>query len=255
METKISYTAIYIMWLREMKRFVRAKSRVFGNLLMPVLFLIFMGYGFSNAKFSNISVNYIDFFVPGIVGMTMLFSSVFSGISVLWDKEFGFLKEIMVAPVSRLSLVLGRVAGGVTTALLQGISVLFASFLIGFRPRCVWGVGFALIFMILISITFIGLGLIFASNMSDMQGFSMITNFVIFPLFFLSGAFYPLENLPMIVRIFSYIDPLTYGIDALRETLTGVSKLPMIVNLSSLTFSAIVMLLIGVYFFERTEVD
>ncbi|MBE0461652.1 MAG: ABC transporter permease [Candidatus Aminicenantes bacterium] len=247
--------AVYVLWLREMKRFFRAKSRVVGNLAMPLFFLAFLGLGFNRMVVPGMphDVNYIRFLVPGILGMSLLFSSTFGGLSVLWDREFGFLKEIMVAPVNRVSIVLGRVAGGVTTSMMQGVLILIASTVLGFRFSSVVSILISFVFMVLISITFLGLGLIFASMMKDMQGFSIVINFVIFPLFFLSGAIYPLENFPNWLRVFSYLDPLTYGIDGLRNTLIGVSSYPLVFNLAIMLVFSFGMVILGAYFFEKSE--
>ena len=251
----IHRAAIYVLWLREMKRFIRAKSRIIGALAFPLFFLAFLGLGFRRMAIPGISedVNYISFLVPGILGMSLLFSSTFGGLSVLWDREFGFLKEIMVAPVSRVSIVLGRIAGGITTAMIQGLLILAISFLIGFRLASVFVLPMALVFMVLISVTFLGLGLIFASKMRDMQGFSIVMNFVIFPLFFLSGALYPLDNFPIWLRVLSYIDPLTYGIDGLRAIMIGQSSYPMLFNLGIMIVFSLVMIILGAYFFEKSE--
>jgi ABC-2 type transport system permease protein len=254
--TKSIYgTAIYVLWLREMKRFVRAKSRIIGTLAMPLFFLAFLGMGFNRASLPGIpeGINYIQFLIPGIIGMTMLFTSMFAGISVLWDREFGFLKEIMVTPVNRVSIVLGRIAGGATTGLIQGILILGISMIMGFKISGIFSFLASIIFMFLIAITFIGLGLIFASKMKDIQGFSLIINFVIFPLFFLSGAVYPLSNLPDPVRYISYIDPLTFGVDGLRGALVGASSLPVISDLIILIGFSSVMVFLGAYFFEKSE--
>jgi len=251
----INTTAIYVLWLREMKRFLRAKSRVIGTLAMPLFFLAFLGLGFGNMNIPGMAngVDYIHFLVPGIVGMTMLFTSMFTGISVLWDREFGFLKEIMVAPVNRISIVIGRIVGGATTSIFQGILILGISILMGFKIAGISAFLLSVIFMLLISSTFIGLGLIFASKMKDMQGFSLIMNFVIFPLFFLSGALFPLENLPVWIRYISYIDPLTYGVDGLRGALIGVSSFSVLFNLAVLMGFSAVMIFLGAYFFEKSE--
>jgi len=174
-------------------------------------------------------------------------------VSVLWDKEFGFLKEIMVAPVSRVSLVLGRIAGGTTTSMIQGLLILGASLLLGFRFRGPGALAFGLLFMLLIAFTFIGLGLIFASRMKDMQGFGIVMNFVIFPFFFLSGALTPLENFPWVIRALSYADPLTYGVDGLRGVLIGASHLPVAVDLLVMAGFSVVMLVLGAWFFEKSE--
>jgi ABC-2 type transport system permease protein len=252
----ISKTAIYVLWLRDMKRFVRAKSRIIGNLAMPLFFLAFLGMGFSRMTIpgsgSN-DVNYIRFLIPGIIGMSLLFSSTFAGLSVLWDREFGFLKEIMVAPVSRVSIVIGRIAGGTTTALIQGVLILGISFLMGFKILNPLKLLFSLAFMILIAVTFLGMGLIFASKMRDMQGFSIIMNFVIFPIFFLSGALYPLQNFPAWLRYISHLDPLTYGVDGLRGALIGVSSYSIIFNFGMMAVFSAVMIGLGAYFFEKSE--
>ena len=198
-------------------------------------------------------VDYIRFLVPGILGMSLLFSSTFGGLSVLWDREFGFLKEIMVAPVTRVSIVLGRIAGGVTTALIQGFLILGIASLIGFRLDSALSLGMVIVFMTLISIAFLGLGLIFASKMRDMQGFSIVMNFVIFPLFFLSGALYPLDNFPGWLRAFSFLDPLTYGVDGLRGVLIGISKFSILFNFFFMVAFALLMIFLGAYFFEKSE--
>lgn len=251
----ISATAVYVLWLREMKRFIRAKSRIVGALSMPLFFLAFLGMGFNRMAVPGMSgaVSYIQFLVPGILGMSLIFSSTMSGLAVLWDREFGFLKEIMVAPVSRVSIVLGRIAGGTTTTLIQGVLILGISFVLGFKILSPAAFLLGLVFMFLVAVTFIGFGLIFASKMRDMQGFSIVMNFVVFPLFFLSGALYPLKNLPRGVRILGYADPLTYGIDGLRGTLAGVSAFPVALDLLFMAGFSIVMIALGAYFFEKSE--
>jgi len=251
----INKTAVYVLWLREMKRFIRAKSRVVGALAMPLFFLAFLGLGFRRIHIPGLEgdMNYIRFLVPGILGMSLLFSSTFAGLSVLWDREFGFLKEIMVAPVNRVSIVLGRMAGGMTTALIQAVLILGISFLMGFKITSLHSILLALVFMILIAATFIGLGLIFASKMRDIQGFSIIMNFVIFPLFFLSGALYPLENFPFWLKYLSHLDPLTYGVDGLRRALIGISSFSIVLNFIVLAFFSSLMIFLGAYFFEKSE--
>ncbi len=249
----MNLNAVYVMWLREMKRFSRSKSRMVSMLIMPLLFLGGLGFGFSKMTIPGIEgIAYLQFLVPGIVGMGMLFSSTGSGVSVLWDKEFGFLKEIMVAPVSRTSIVLGRIAGGATISLTQGILLILISTLLGFRTT-ITGFLTGLIFMALITTTFIGLGLILASRMKDMQGFQLIINFVVMPLFFLSGALYPIENLPAPIRILSYANPLTYGLDGLRGALIGVSQFHPLINLTIMITLSVAMVSLGAYLFEKSD--
>jgi len=251
----INGTAIYVLWLREMKRYLRARSRIFGSLLQPLFFMIFLGLGFRKMPVPGLGdgVDYIQFLVPGILGMTLLFSSAMQGLSVLWDREFGFLKEIMVAPVSRTSIVLGRIAGGTTTTMIQGLLMLAMTLVLGFRIKSpllfLWALGF----MVLIAFTFIGIGLIFASRMKDSQGFGLIINFILFPLFFLSGALYPLDNLPRVIRILALIDPLTYGVDGLRGTLIGVSSRPVLIDFLVIGTFAVFMVVLGTLVFRSSE--
>jgi len=251
-----NFQAIYIMWLREMKRFLRSKSRVIGSLMVPFFFLIFMGFGFkSNFDLPGMpqGTSYINFLVPGIIGMTMLFTSTFAGISVLWDKEFGFLKEIMVAPVRRSAVVLGRIAGGVTTSLIQGILILIISLFMGFQVMSFFGLLLAFLFMLLISVGFIGFGIAIASKMRDIHGFSLIMQFIVFPIFILSGTFFPLANLPRWLVPISYIDPLTYGVDGLRASLIGFSQFPASLDLILLFIFDFFMVIFGTYLFAKME--
>ncbi len=252
----INVPVIYVLWLREMKRFIRAKSRIIGTLAMPLFFLAFLGFGFRTMVLPGVSnkVDYIDYLVPGIIGMTMLFSSMFAGISVLWDREFGFLKEIMVAPVNRITIVLGRIAGGTTTAFIQGIMILVIAIAMGFQITGFGAIFVSILFMLLIACTFIGLGLIFASKMRDIHGFSLVMNFVIFPVFLLSGALFPIDNLPSWIRILSYADPLTYGVDGMRGALIGISTFSIVVDFLILGGFAVIMIVLGAYFFEKSTI-
>jgi ABC-2 type transport system permease protein len=223
---------------------------------MPIFFLAFLGFGFRTMELPGVSddIDYIDFLVPGVIGMTMLFSSMFAGISVLWDREFGFLKEIMVAPVKRISIVLGRIAGGTTTAFVQGMMILIIAILMGFKITGIGAIFISIIFMLLIACTFIGLGLIFASKMKDIHGFSLVMNFVIFPVFLLSGAIFPIDNLPPAIRVLSYADPLTYGVDGMRGSLIGVSTFSIGLDLIILSGFAVIMVVLGAYFFEKSSI-
>jgi ABC-2 type transport system permease protein len=247
--------AIYVLWLREIKRLFRAKSRLLGTLLMPLFFLAFLGMGFRRSTIPGIPAGmaYSAFLLPGVLGMSILFSSTFAGLSVIWDREFGFLKEIMVAPVNRISIVLGRIAGGITTSLFQALAIVLISILLGFRPQNWFMLLPGLVCMVLISMTFIGMGLTFASRMRDMQGFNLVMNFVVFPLFFLSGALFPLHSFPAWVRILSRFDPLTYGVDGLRAALLGKSELPLLLDLGVLFGCAVLAVAVGAWFFEKSE--
>jgi ABC-2 type transport system permease protein len=253
---EINFTAIYILWLREMKRFLRSWSRIVSTLMMPLFFLVFLGFGFKGAFIPGIgqTKDYIHFLVPGVIGMTLISTSMMAGISVLWDREFGFLKEIMVAPVSRISVVLGRIVGGMTTSLIQAISILIISMTMGFRIGNFFTFLLSIFIMALISCGFIGLGLIFASVMKDIQGFGLIMQMIVFPLFFLSGAIFPLANLPKFLKVISYLDPLTYGVEGLRKTLLGISFLPSWLCFLILILFPILTIFLGAFFFEKSEI-
>jgi len=185
--------------------------------------------------------------------MTILFSSMFTGLSTLWDKEFGFLKEIMVAPVRRPVIILGRIAGGVTTNLIQGTMVLIISLFMGFKIISPFSFLLALFFMILTSIGFNGLSVAIASKMRDVQDFPLIMHFFTFPCFLLSGALFPINNLPNWARSLSLINPLTYGVDGLRASLINSSQFPLFLDLGVLLVFGLIMIILGSYLFSKTE--
>jgi ABC-2 type transport system permease protein len=205
---------------------------------------------------ANMGFSYMNFLAPGMVGMILLFASMVAGLSILWDREFGFLKEVMVAPVSRLSIAVGRTLGGVTTAIMQGALILGISLFMGVKISGPMGLSLSLVFMVLISTAFVCLGMAFASRMTDFQGFMLIMNFIIFPLFFLSGALFPLSAFPSWVQTIAYFDPLTYGVDALRTTLIGMmGTLSLWVNFGILIGFTAGTLLLSTYLFQKSEVD
>lgn len=213
---------VYTLWLRSLKRYVRSKSRIVGSLGMPVFFLLALGFGLNSVVQipGDTGGNYLQFIIPpGIIAMSVLFTSVFSGIQIIWDKQFGFLKETLVAPVSRLEIMLGQTFGGATTAVIQGAFILILSLVIGIRFTSFTGFLIAFLFMALIGICFAAFGIAIASKMEDMHGFQLIMNFVVFPIFGLSGALFPpIESLPeWVVPPLTLIDPpLTYGVEGIR---------------------------------------
>jgi ABC-2 type transport system permease protein len=172
-------STIYILWLRQLKRYFRSRSRMIGSLGQPILFLVALGFGFGPTFAKAGQGNYIQFLTPGIISMSILFTAVFSGIEIIWDRQFGFLKETLVAPVSRLEIMIGRTIGGATVATLQGIIVFCISMIAGFRPNGPASIGMTLVFMILTAILFTAVGTAIASVLEDMQGFQLIMNFLI----------------------------------------------------------------------------
>jgi ABC-2 type transport system permease protein len=191
---------------------------------------------------------------PGVIGMTILFTSMFSGIALLWDRQFGFLKETLVAPVPRLWIMIGRTLGGATVAILQGLLILVACFVAGFRPVSLAVIPLALLFMALIAVVFAALGTVIGSSLKDMQGFQLVMNFLVMPIFFLSGALYPLTNLPKVLALLTRVDPLTYGVDGVRTVLIGVTHFGVGVDAVVLTGVAIVLLSAGAWRFSKIEI-
>ena len=245
--------AVYVMWLRQIKRYVRSKSRIIGSLGMPILFLVALGFGFGPIFAKAGGGDYIQFLAPGIMGMSILFMSVFNGLELIWDRQFGFLKETLVAPVSRNAIVLGRTLGGATVSTLQGIIVLIISMFIGFQVHNLFFIPLAIVFMFLISFLFNALGTIIAARLEDSQAFQLIVNFVIMPIFFLSGALFPIRELPSGLGFVTKLNPLSYGVDSLRYSLTGFSELGIILDFIVLIGGIVILSLIGGYLFSTIE--
>ena len=246
--------AVYIMWLREVKRFIRSKSRIVGALGQPILFLVALGYGLGPVFQKAGQGNYLEFIAPGIIGMSIIFTAIFNGMQVIWDRQFGFLKETMVAPVSRLSIMFGRTLGGATVAATQGTLVLFIAIFAGFRPTSWLGIVPALFVMLLIALLFSAIGITVASKLKDMQGFQLIMNFLVMPLFFLSGALFPLGGVPAALLFVARLDPLSYGVDALRYFLIGTHTFPLTLDIIVLSGVTAFFLALGSYFFSKIEV-
>ena len=245
---------VYILWLRQLKRYIRSKSRIIGSLGQPVLFLISLGFGFGPIFQRAGQGNYMEFLAPGIIGMSIIFTSIFSGIEIIWDRQFGFLKETLVAPVSRFEIMLGRTLGGATVATLQGVIVFCISLVAGFRPYNWALLPVALLVMLLISLLFTALGTLIASNLDDMQGFQLIMNFLVMPLFFLSGALFPLQGLPQALETVASLDPLSYGIDALRQLLVNTAHFGFSLDMLILSAVTLVFLALGSYFFSKIQI-
>ena len=247
---------IYTIWLREMKRFIRARSRIIGNIATPFVWFILMGVGMNSTLFS-MDFNYFTFIAPGVIGMALLFNSIFAGISVIWDKQFGFLKEILVAPVSRQSIVLGKILGSSTISLINGLLILLIAIVLGslqLSSLTLLGLAASIIFMLLIAFSFVSIGLAIASKLSNLEGFQLIMSFLVMPIFLLSGAFFPIDNVPVWMKILVYFDPLLYGVDGLRASLIGTSYFPLFVNFGVLIFFCTIMILLSSYLFSRMEV-
>ena len=211
------YRGLWVIAYREILRFVSERSRVLSSFGMPLLFLVIFGAGFNRVIGSlTAEVDFVKFIYPGIVAMTVLMTSVFSGLSVVWDREFGFLKEVLVAPLSRTGVVMGKAVGTGVVALCQGLILLVLAPVLGvsLTPMMLLKL---LPLLVILSLSLSGLGLIIAARMHSQQGFHMVMQLLVFPLIFLSGVFFPVNNVPQWLEVISKVNPVTYGVDAIRQ--------------------------------------
>ncbi|NCO65828.1 MAG: ABC transporter [Candidatus Aquicultor secundus] len=250
---KEALMGIYTLWLRDVIRFLRDKPRIVSSAAQPLLWLFVLGLGLSTAFVRGGSSQYLRFIYPGIISMSVLFTSIFSAVSIIWDREFGFLKEVLVAPIPRWSVAVGRALGGSTVAVMQGTIILLVAPLIGVKFGLVQ-LFFAFIIMFMIAFSMTSFGILIATRMRTHEGFQVVVNFLLLPMFFLSGAMFPTgKGLPVWMQVLVRIDPLSYGVDALRQTLVGLKVFPIWLDLGIVFCFGTVALALGVWYFERTE--
>ena len=253
------FKGIYALWYREIKVFLRERSRVILSIINPLLWLLIIGGGLGSAV-SFAGFNYQTFIYPGILLQTALFSSIFFGVYIVWDKKIDFMKEVLVAPMRRTSLFVGKILGGSTDTLLQILILFLIGFIfinIGLMPGLhlnVISVIFSLLFLLVTTIGLVSIGLIIGSQMESPKGFQLIISFLIFPMFFLSGALFPISNLPAWLAPFIFVNPVTYAVDGLRGALLGFSQFNLILDLSVICLFSIVMILIGTYAFKKMKI-
>jgi len=228
---------IYALWYREYKVFLREKSRVVASIANPILWFLVIGGGIGSAVDIR-GVNYQTFIYPGVLIQAVLFSSIFYGVYIVWDKKIDFLKEVLVSPLSRTGIFLGKIAGGSTDTILQiailllvGYGFAFMGLMPGIRLDAV-SLGITLVYIVVTIIASVSIGLIMGSQMESPEGFQLVSSFVVFPMFFLSGAFFPINNLPVYLSPFVYINPITYSVDGMRGALIGESVFPMGLDLA-----------------------
>jgi ABC-2 type transport system permease protein len=261
----INLKGAFTIWYRDVLRYVRDRARIIASLGQPLIFLFIFGSGLSPIM-SNLGGGHLDFrqfMFPGILAMTVLFTSIFSAVSIVWDREFGFFKEVMVAPVSRVAVALGKVAGGSTVALIQGLIILLLSPLLGIGLS-IFQIFTLIGIMLLLAAMMTSLGILIASRQKSMEGFQMIMNFLLLPMFFLSGAFFPLRKLPIWMEVLTRIDPVSYGVDplrqvVLRETVSHrvidlLSRHPIGINVLVMAIFGTVFLVTAVWLFSKTDV-
>jgi ABC-2 type transport system permease protein len=244
---------IYILWLRQLKRHLRSRGRMIVSLGQPLLYLCAFGFGFGGVYRRAGQGDYLQFLAPGVIGMGILFSAVFGGIELIWDKQFGFIKETLVAPVPRWLIMLGRTAGGATVALMQGMIVIVLCLVLGFRPHSFAQLPLLALYMVLVAVFFTALGTVIACIVADFQAFPLVMNFLVLPLFFLSGALFPLGQVPPALALIARLNPLAYGIDGLRGSLTGAWHFSAGADLAVLGVLTLLLLLVASHFFDRIE--
>jgi ABC-2 type transport system permease protein len=246
-------SAIYILWLRQLKRFVRKKASIVGALGQPIIFLLAIGFGLSPVFAKAGGGDYIQFLAPGIIVMSVLFTSIFTGLEIIWDKQFGFLKETLVAPVPRWQILSGKVLGGTTVAMIQGVLVFLITLIAGFRPANLATLPLAFLFLFLVAVLSSAMGAAISARLDDMQGFPLIFNFLVQPLFFLSGAIFPLKDLPYFLNLLTKINPYSYGVDGLRYAFSGVNTFSPVLSILVLCGVTLAMLIIGAYQFSKVQ--
>lgn len=242
--------AVSSIWNRDMLRLRRQKSRLLGSLFAPFFLLAFLGLGFRNAGLPGMNVDYLSFLTPGMMAMTLLSASNSTSFLMLWDREKGFLKEILVTPISRLSIILGRATVGITNAFIQSMIILSAGLAMGIDIASPTLFLLSFVFIVLIASTFIGIGLTVASFLKDAYSFGLILNFILYPFLFLSGAIYPVDRLPSFIAQLAYFNPLTYGVDGLRYSLLGTSSFSPVLDLGVIAVSCLAMLGLGTRLFD-----
>jgi len=247
---KNSFLNVYAIWLREFKVYLRERSRLVASLFTPLLWLFIVGSGLGSTTTLSIDVNYQQFIFPGIISMSIIFTSVFYGAYIIWDRKFDFLKSVMVAPISREIIFIGKTLGGMTNSMIQVFMLLIIGYFIGIEYTAISILQIIFVSLILsFLLTALGLGL--GSHMYSLEGFQMIVSFVVFPLFFLSGALYPLDNLPDWLYFLTIIDPATYAVDALRNSILGIATYSFEFNLLLLLVSTIITTLFGMLSFRK----
>lgn len=241
---------IYVIWLRELIKFWREKIRILTSLVQPAVWLFIMGKGIGSSFAASLTVDYVQFMFPGVIGMTVLFTSIFSAVSIIWDRQFGFLKEVMVAPVSRTSIVIGKALSGSTTAMIQGTMILLFAPLVKVHVTLVILLQ-SMFVMFLISFTLSSAGILVAARMESFHSFQLLMNFIVMPMFFLSGAIFPISRLPLWMRSLAVINPLRYGVDALKGVIIQLNENSIMLDLSVIMVLALVLVSLAVYVFKK----
>ena len=246
-------STIYILWLRQMKKYRRSGLRMLLSIVQPLVYFLALGYGFNSIFEKAGQGSYIQFIVPGVIAQTILFTSIFWGANVIFDKQFGFLKETLVAPVPRTLVMMGSALGGATIGVIQGIVLFIIALIFGFHPYSWAALSLTVLFMIMLSLAMVSFSSGIGAVVNDMPGFMAVTNFLVVPLFFLSGSMYPLNNIPGVMKVIASINPLSYAVDAMRATLINQSHFGLATDFIVMSATLIVLAAFSVYRFKRIE--
>lgn len=243
-------TGIYAIWYREIKVFFREKSRIVASIINPLFFLLIFGGGLGNIEGFG-AVGGQVFIFPAILGMALLFTSIFFGLYIVWDRKIDFLKEVLVAPISRLSIFIGKIFGGSTDAMTQATLILIIGAFLGVHYT-IFSIPLAYGFMFLTTMILVSIGLILGSMMESPEGFQLITSFVVFPMFLLT--LFPFDKLPTYLVPFAYIDPMTYAVDGLRGVIISANHFPLYIDAAVLALLAGIFITIGTYAFKKMKI-
>jgi len=244
---------LYALWYREFKVFTREKSRIVSSLVQPLMWLVIFGTGLGSTV-AITGINYQTFIYPGILCMTVLFGSLFFGLYIIMDKRVDFLKEVLVAPLSRTTIFFGKVLGGATDGIIEVLMLLALGALFFGIHFTIYSLIVTIMMVLLLMVSIVSLGLTIGSLMSSPEGFGLITSFLIFPLFFLSGALFPVNNLPKWLYAFVAINPVSYTVDGLRTVILGMSGFGLGIDITVTALFAVVMVIIGTWTFSRMKV-
>ncbi|MCL5094082.1 MAG: ABC transporter permease [Patescibacteria group bacterium] len=245
--------AVYVLWIRQITHYLRAPARIIGIVGQSLLFLLAIGLGFGPIFAKAGEGNFIQFLAPGAIALGIIFTGVLAGYEIIFDRQFGFLKETLVAPASRWSIMVGRSLGGATVGFIQGVITLFLSTFVGFTINNFRLLPLAFVYMFLIALFTTSLGTMAALLLTDAQAFQLIINFIVLPLFFVSGSLFPLEQLPRGLTIIALLNPLSYGIDGLRGSLVSYPRFGFINDFAVLLLVSLILLLIGTIIFTEIE--
>jgi ABC-2 type transport system permease protein len=244
---------VYILWLRQMKKFRRSGLRMFMSVVQPLVYFLALGYGFNTIFQQAGRGSYIQFIVPGVISQTILFTSMFWGANILFDKQFGFLKETLVAPVSRTTVMLGGALGGATIGVIQGIVLFLVALVFGFHPHSWPALFLTVLFMSMLSFAIVSFSSAIGAAVNDMPSFMAVTNFLVVPLFFLSGSMFPLDNIPAVMKVIASVNPLSYAVDAMRTTLINQSHFGLGIDFAVMTGILFILVIFSIYRFKRIE--